>query len=378
MLVAEVSGMSQSRLIGVIGLVTWLLVAIPALLYHVPALLRHEPFIDWRWIAAFLGFGALFALDLRRPHLLLLALASATALALVLLRCNGYEGALLALVAMQLGTRVSRTAGISWILGQSLLLGIADAMTFNVRSASLLLPPYLALQLVAFFVFNAMAREVAARAALAASNTELRGVAQILADSSRMGERLRITRELHDALGHHLTALSLNLEAALQLSQGAAHASVATARALAGRLLSDVREIVAESRSRDGVSLVEALQTLVGTVPRPRIHLDIPQELRTPDPERAHTLLRCAQEMVTNAARHSDAENLWIRVRCEAGTLRIEARDDGRGSHGADGGFGIRGMRERVAQAGGELRVVTQPGQGFEVTALLPLRGGAA
>jgi len=154
--------------------------------------------------------------------------------------------------------------------------------------------------------------------------------------------------------------------------------SVATAQALARRLLADVREIVAESRSRDGVGLAEALQTLVGAVPRPRIHLDIPQELRTPDPERAHTLLRCAQEMVTNAARHSDAENLWLRVRCEAGTLRIEARDDGRGSQGADGGFGIRGMRERVAQAGGELRVVTQPGHGFEVTALLPVRGGAA
>ena len=121
-----------------------------------------------------------------------------------------------------------------------------------------------------------------------------------------------------------------------------------------------------------------ARQETVGSVPRPRIHLDIPAELRTPDPERAHTLLRCAQEMITNAARHSGAENLWICVRCEGEALRIEARDDGRGSEGADGGFGIRGMRERVAQAGGELRVVTQPGRGFEVTALLPLRSGAA
>jgi signal transduction histidine kinase len=81
--------------------------------------------------------------------------------------------------------------------------------------------------------------------------------------------------------------------------------------------------------------------------------------------------------MVTNAARHSDAENLWICVRCEGETLRIEARDDGRGSDRIDGGFGIRGMRERVAQAGGELRVVTQPGQGFEVVALLPMRSVA-
>lgn len=365
--------MSQSRLIGIIGLVTWLMVGLPALLYHAGA-----GSADWRWSAVFLVFAAVFAADLRRPHLLLLALASTAALTLVLLRCNGYEGALLALVAMQLGTRVGRRAGIAWILGQTVLLGVADAIQFSPRSASLLVPPYLGFQLVAFFVFNAMAREVAARTALAASNAELRAVGQILADSSRMAERLRITRELHDALGHHLTALSLNLEAALQLTQGAAQASVATAQALARQLLSDVREIVAESRARDGVNLAEALQALVGSVPRPRIHLDIPAGLRTPDPERAHTLLRCAQEIITNAARHSDANNLWICVRCEGQALRIEARDDGRGSDGADGGFGIRGMRERVTQAGGELRVVTQPGRGFEVTALLPLRSGAA
>jgi signal transduction histidine kinase len=373
MLSKEIRSMSRSRLVSIIALATWLLVALPVLLYHIPA-----GFMDWRWSATYLSFGALFLFDLRRPHLLLLGLASATALVLVLLRCNGYEGALLALIAIQLGTRASRAMGIAWILGQTLLLGLAVEMTLGTRSALLLLPPYLGLQLVAFFVFNAMARETAARAALAASNAELRGVGQILADASRLAERVRISRELHDALGHDLTALSLNLEAALQLTQGKAHASVTTAQGLARRLLSDVREIVAESRARDGVNLAEALQALVDAVPRPRIHLDIPEGLRTPDPERAHTLLRCAQEMVTNAARHSDADNLWIRVRSEGEVLRIEARDDGRGSDGADGGFGIRGMRERIAQAGGELRVVTQRGQGFAVTALLPARGGAA
>lgn len=364
--------MSQTRLIGVIALATWLLVLLPVLLYHVP-----DGSMDWRWIAVHVGFAVLFAWDLYRPQLLLLGLASIVALALVMLRCNGTEGALLALVAIQLGARLSRGAGIAWILGQTLLLGIADVVTFNPRSTWLLLPPYLGLQLVAFFVFNAMAREVAARTALAASNAELRGVGQILADSSRMAERLRIAQELHDALGHHLTALSLNLEAALQLTSGAAHSSVATAQSLARRVLTDVREIVAASRARDGINLAEALSTLVDVVPRPRIHLDVPVDLRTPDPERAHTLLRCAQEIVTNAARHSEATNLWLRVRAEGETLRIEARDDGRGSAGAAGGSGIRGMRERVAQAGGELRVLTEPGRGFEVTALLPVRGAA-
>src|ERR1700756_4107527 len=339
--------MSQSRLIGIIALVTWLLVALPALLYHLPA-----GFMDWRWTAICAGFAVLFALDLRHPPLLLLGLAPAAALGLVLLRCNGYEGALLALIAMQLGRRVSRTLGISWILGQTLLLAIPDPTTLSVRSPELLLPPYLALQLVAFFVFDALSREAAARETLAVRNAELRGVGQILADTSRMTERLRISQELHDALGHHLTALSLNLEAALQLTQGAAHASVGTAQDLARRLLMEVREIVAESRARDGVNIADALRTLTEAMPRPKIHVDVPAGLRTTDPERAHTLLRCAQEIVTNAARHSGARNLWIRVRCEGDALRIEARDDGRGSAGADAGFGIRGMRERITQAG--------------------------
>jgi signal transduction histidine kinase len=308
---------------------------------------------------------------------MLLGLASAAALGLVLVRCNGYEGALLALVAIRLGPRVGRATGIAWIIGQTVLLAVADTIAATPYSVRVLLPPYLGLELAAFFVFKTMAREVAARTALAASNAELRGVALILADSSRLAERLRIAQELHDALGHHLTALSLNLEAALQLTHGAAHSSVTTAQGLARRLLNDVRQIVATSHARDGVNLADALLTLVGAVPRPRIHLDIPDGLRTQDPERAHTLLRCAQEMVTNAARHSDAENLWICIRCEGETLRIEARDDGRGSDRTDGGFGIRGMRERVAQAGGELRVVTQPGQGFEVIALLPMRSVA-
>jgi signal transduction histidine kinase len=365
--------MSQSRLIGIVALVTWLLVLVPALLYHVPT-----ASMDLRWTAICVSFAVLFALDLRYPHLFLLGLASAAALGLVLLRCNGYEGALLAPIAMQLGRRVNRTAGIGWILGQSSLLGVADAITFSPRSAELLLPPYLALQLVAFFVFDALSREAAARETLAVRNAELRGVGQILADSSRMAERLRISQELHDALGHHLTALSLNLEAALQQTHGSAHASVATAQDLARRLLTDVREIVAESRARDGISIADALQPLIDAMPRPKIHVDVPAELRMTDPELAHTLLRCAQEIVTNAARHSGARHLWISVRYERGTLRIDARDDGRGSAGTEGGFGIRGMRERLVRAGGELHVVTRPGQGFEVTALLPARDGTA
>ena len=361
--------MSQNRLVGVVGLLTWLMVGLPAFSYHVPL-----GDLDWTWVAVYAAFGVLFTLDWRRPHLVWLALAALDAIALVLMRCIGFEGALLALVAARLGGRVNRTSGVAWILAQTALLAVADSMAFSARSAWLLVPPYLALQLAVFIVFDALGREVAARASLAASNAELRAVGRLLADSGRMAERLRISQELHDALGHHLTALSLNLEAALQLTGGAAHASVTTAQSLARRLLGDVREIVAASRTGAGIDVSEALKTLIEPVPWPRIHLEVPGSLRIAGPERAHALIRCAQEIITNAARHAHADNLWISVRQDGDSVRLDARDDGLGSAGPADGFGIRGMRERLAELGGELSIVTRLGEGFAVSALLPLR----
>jgi signal transduction histidine kinase len=172
--------------------------------------------------------------------------------------------------------------------------------------------------------------------------------------------------------------LTLNLEAALQRTQGPARESVETAQALARQLLADVRAIVADSAAKDGVRLDEALYTLVRAMPRPRIHLEITEDVRIADPERAHILLRCAQEIVTNAARHSSAENLWIVIKREGDAFRVLAHDDGRGSIGSADGFGLRGMRERVERAGGALRVTSEPGRGFDVTAVVPVRSGAA
>lgn len=366
--------MAQSRLIGIAGLVAWVLVGLRSLTWHggtpTPT--------AWRWIAVYLLFGALFAWHLVRPRLLLVAAEAGAALALVLLGCNGYEGILLALVAAQLAGRLRPAAGIAWIAAQTLALFAAIAVQMSVRAAWLLAPPYLGLQLVAFFTFHVMAREVAARAALAAANAELRAVHEILADGSRMAERLRIAHELHDALGHRLTALTLNLEAAIQRSAGPARVNVETAQSLARELLGDVRQIVADSRAAGGVQVAHALAEVVGALPRPRVHLEVAPDLRIADPERAHILLRCTQEIATNAARHSDAENLWIVIRRDGDACRIEAHDDGRGSDGRRDGFGLRGMRERVEGAGGELRIATQPGRGFDVTALLPIHGGAA
>jgi len=206
----------------------------------------------------------------------------------------------------------------------------------------------------------------------AAARRELAAINAMLAESSRIAERLRISRELHDALGHHLTALALNLEAALHRTGSESRARLETAQKLAKSLLGDVRNIASAMQSGTALDLEKVLRPLIDDVPRPRVHLEVADGIRVEDPERANIVVRCTQEIVTNAAKHSSAENLWIVIGREGNVVRIHARDDGRGAAQTTEGFGLRSMRDRVEGAGGELRVDAHPGTGFEVVARVP------
>ena len=361
--------MTHQRLIGVAGLIAWVMVGLPSWVYHAGASAT-----DWRWTTAFLIFGAAFAIDYVRPLRVLLVLESAAGISLIYLSCNSYEGTLLVVAAMQLGPRLRRMPGVIWLLTQTVLLAAVLSVRLGPRFAVALAPPYLGFQLLAFFALHLMAREVTTRSELAAVNAELRALQHIVEDSSRMAERLRIAGELHDALGHRLTVLALNLEVLLQSTDGAVKQRVETCQGYARQLLADVREIVAGSQCSEGVPVAEALRTLMAAVPRPRVHLRVADSMRIVDPEGTHILFRCVQEIMTNAARHSGAENLWIVVDQEGRSVRLRAHDDGHGSDGSGSGFGLRGMRERIERAGGEIHFTTHPEQGFGVTALLPLR----
>lgn len=361
--------MKHKRLIGVAGLIAWITVGLPSFVYHAGAVAA-----DWRWTAAFLLFGAAFAADYFRPRAEFLAVESGAAVLLIYLSCNSYEGTLLVVASMQLGPRLSRMPGIVWIAIQTSVLVAALAVQVGPRFALAVGLPYLGFQLLAFFALHLMAREETTRSELAAANAELRALQQILEDSSRMTERLRIAGELHDALGHRLTVLTLSLEALLQSTEGSIKQRVETCQTQARQLLADVREIVADSKRRKGVPIADALQTLVGAVPHPRVHLDVAGAVRLFDPEDTHILFRCVQEIITNAAKHSGAENLWIVVEQHGSSVRLRAHDDGRGSDGRADGFGLRGMRDRIERAGGEIHFSSQLGRGFGVTALFPLR----
>jgi signal transduction histidine kinase len=322
------------------------------------------------WAVAYVGFLALFLVALRISSLLAIAGEVACVVALVLFLCDGFEGALLVLAALQLGGLVSRRRGLVWVGVQTALLAVAISIHWSPRAALLLAPPYLGFQLLAFFVSDVLAREARAR-------EQLRAAQARLAETSRLEERLRISRELHDAAGHHLTALRLNLEVASRTAEGRAREPVEAAQSIAQLLLAEVRAAVEELRESDRLDLPSALRALAEEMPHPRVHLDLPASLPVTAGEEAVTILRCAQEIVTNAARHADAKNVWLQL-CESnGKLELRARDDGRGADEVRAGNGLQGLRERVERAGGALTVATSPGAGFSVCATLPLAGTA-
>jgi signal transduction histidine kinase len=362
---------SLPRLLRWGGLAAWLGVGLPIWLQ----LGQTQPGAFAGWLVAWLLFAAAFWTTAagrertRRLDLSLLILQSACVAALALFLCDGFEGTLLVLVAMQLAPRSDRRTGLLWIAVQSLGLAIAITLHWSLRPALMLTSPYLGFQLLAFLAFEAIDRE-------ARANAELRAARELLAHGSRVAERLRIARELHDAVGHRLVALSLNLERAGHQT-GEDREAIAMAQSLARRLLTDLGEIVDTLGRTERLDLRRSLEELIEEIPRPRVHLDLPADLAVEDPELAHLLLRCCQEIVTNSAKHAQAENLWLDVVQEAGTIEVRARDDGRGAAEVAAGRGLAGMRERLERAGGRLEVATRPGRGFAVEALVPLRRGA-
>jgi signal transduction histidine kinase len=327
------------------------------------------------WMAA----GAVGHDHRHGPARWLVGLQAAAALVMFNQVCTGLESMQLVLVAAQVGLFFSLPAGVVWVLGQACvqwsiaMLYWPTNVAVGVTVAFTL--PY---SVLALFIAYFAARQTSARDDLARINAELRATQTLLEESSRLAERARISQELHDILGHHLTALTLNLEAASHRSKGEARESVQKAQAIARHLLGEVRDAVTAGRGQSHVNLARALDPIVTHLPRPAVHLDLADDVVVANPEQAHALLRCVQELVTNSARHGGADNLWITLRRTEDGLEVRAHDDGRGAGTIAPGQGLGGMRQRFETLGGRLTVASEPGKGFRLEAWIPLREPAS
>ena len=383
--------LNHSRLLRYAGLFTWAMVGFPLLSLTLQPLgddlgIAEEAFgalrVGWTLWALYFSFGLSYSwvtrnLGARRANLFdyaLLMVLTGTAIAISYYSGSGLGSILLMVVACVLPWLLPMPLGVAWlVLSQFVVVPVyVRGLDFSWPEALMQSALYAGF-CVFVFVTSLVARQQAqAREEQRRLNAELRATRVLLAECARVNERTRISRELHDLLGHHLTALSLNLEVAGHLSEGRVKEHVQQAHTLARLLLTDVREAVSHLRDGGAIDLEAALRPLAENVPSLQIHMDIESPLTMDDPERAHVLLRCTQEVITNAVRHAAARNLWIIATREDAMITMTARDDGRGAEAFVAGNGLRGMRERLAQYGGNLEIKTRPQEGFCLHLTLP------
>lgn len=385
----QLSNFNHVRLLRYAGLFTYLCVGTPLITNWAAervSLLHRPNFALLLWTLCYLLFGLLYwavtsNLGSRRYQglrLLGLVAMSIFAMAVGWYSHSGLSAMLMAISAVALPWLLPVWLGVLCIVLQNLSLVVVfvnfPEYDHSVSLAFLQTSIYLGISALMYIASMAASQQAEQREVQRRLNSELRATRALLAESSRIAERMRIARDLHDLIGHHLTALSLNLEVASHLSNEAAGAHVRKAQGTAKLLLADVREVVSELRQDDAIDLTQALRSLTEGVPGLNVHVIMPPRFSVEDPRRAQVLLRCAQEIITNTARHAGARNLWLNFAYAGESLLgLHARDDGRGAENVEPGNGLSGMRERLAEFGGSVTLDTALSQGFALTVRLPL-----
>jgi signal transduction histidine kinase len=202
-------------------------------------------------------------------------------------------------------------------------------------------------------------------------------------------ERLRIARELHDALGHHLSLINVQSGVALHLNERLPEpvlSSLTAIKEASKEALAELRSVLdilrqeGERAPRSPMSTLSRLHDLIAQ--SGAAGLDV--RIETDGEERQLPFgvdvaaFRIVQEALTNVTRHAGPTTATVRLTYGQKELTVEIDNEGRGSNGtspAGGGKGIQGMRERVSALGGNLEAGPRPEGGFHVLARLPLEG---
>ena len=240
-------------------------------------------------------------------------------------------------------------------------------------------------------------RSARQRAHLEQQTVTIREQTERLRESAVIDERLRIARELHDVVAHHVSGIGVQAAAARRVMdrdpeaakgalariEGGSRDAVTQMRGLLGTLrmrespaaaddhapeptLGDIAEM-AQARSGSGLTVVhEVVEAREGDVAA------VPASI-------GHSLYRTAQEALTNVTKHSTARTARVTVRVDGEHAEVEVTDDGRPRPGTSGtGMGQLGIRERVQSHHGIVEIGPRPLGGYRVRARIPLRSGGA
>jgi len=192
-------------------------------------------------------------------------------------------------------------------------------------------------------------------------------------------ERNRVARDIHDSLGHSLTVVQMQVKAAravLSKDPARADAVLAKAQKQAEEALAAVRRSVSSLRDpRPAVPLPEALRALAEEASAAGVptSLDVSGTTRSLATAAEESLYRAAQEGLTNVRKHARATRAMLLLDYTGvAAVRLEVRDDGVGIAAVDSGFGLLGVRERAAQAGGRVSIESAVGRGSTLCVEVP------
>jgi signal transduction histidine kinase len=338
--------MNVPRWLRVICVGVWLLAGSTS----VPRLVR-DPHHAPSWVLSFVTFGVLFWVGTdrrasRQRTIVCLVIEAGLAGVLDYLGMPAFEGASFALVAAQLPLVLPVLAAAALGPAQAVVLFLVLPRDYNATEIAKSVGSYLGFATLAIGLVRLFDSERRTRVELA-----------------RAGERVRIARELHDVLGHHLAALTIQLDLARRKAEGDAKAPLEQAHSTARAMLADVRGTVSKLRN----------DAVVKAVTEPPVQVSFPAELKVADAACAHVALRCIQEAITNTVKHARAKNVRVVVSREGDELMVTIEDDGAAAGAIQVGNGLRGMRERIEELGGALAVESVAQRGTTVRARLPM-----
>ena len=229
---------------------------------------------------------------------------------------------------------------------------------------------------------NAIISERQSRDKLVIANEKLSQYALRIENQATLEERSRIAREIHDSLGHSLTALNLQLETAIKLwksNPGEAEAFLVRAKELGSQALQDVRHSVStlrsdplKNKSLDGAIavLIENFQSTTDVLPNYQMKIEHP--LST---EISTAIYRIIQESLTNISKHAQATAVTLKINTTPRNLKLIIQDNGKGFDLKQNttGFGLQSIRDRTLALGGNFKIKTTPNFGCQITINIPL-----
>jgi len=354
-----------------------------------------------KWLGAALGVAALAEAATQRPlTLLVLALATTVPLAFlgpVAAAVTVCTASVLSLAVFQSLTVAGGVAVLVALFQVRRLLAPALALPYLVLAIAGLPPRVLTILLAALAPAAAWAGiAYQARTEAQVHHAAREEVAGTLVEHTAQGERVRIARELHDVVAHHISMIAVQAETARLTTPGmpaagaqrlseigdSARASLTEMRRLLGVLRDDTRTVIAERHPQPGLQQLNELLDEARDASGTRTRLIVSGAPATLEPSVELAAYRIVQEALTNARRHAPGAAVDVELHYTDDALRLRIRDNGSAGQGPDrpdrpDSNGLPGMRERAAAVGGELRAGRAEPYGFLVEATLPAKEAA-